>query len=52
MSIKTSDFGEDTELLSLVEPRPIFWDKTNDIYRQKKKGWTEMHIGLKEYLNH
>jgi hypothetical protein len=36
--MKTSDFGEDTELLSLVEARPIFSDKTDDIYRQKKKG--------------
>jgi len=34
--MKTSDFGEDTELLSLVEGRPIFSHKTDDIYRQKK----------------
>ena len=35
--MKTSDFGEDTELLSLVETKPLFWDKTDDIYRLKKR---------------
>jgi hypothetical protein len=37
--MKTSDFGVATELLSLVEARPMFWEKTVDIYcRGKKKG--------------
>jgi len=35
--VKTGDFEFDTDLLiSLLEVRPVLWDKTDHIYRQKR----------------
>ena len=46
------DFELDVELsVSLVECRPILWDKTDDIYKQRnetKMAWGGMCIGVKE----
>jgi hypothetical protein len=38
-------------LLSLVEARPVLWDKTDDIYKERnetKKEWREICICLQE----
>jgi len=47
-----SDFEFDTDLLiSLVEARPVLWDKTDDIYKDRnetKKAWLEVFICLQE----
>jgi hypothetical protein len=46
------DFEFDTDLLmSLVEARPVLWDKTDDIYKDRnetKKAWKEVCICLQE----
>ena len=46
------DFEFDTDLLiSLVESRPVLWDKTDDIYKDRnetKKAWREVCICLQE----
>ena len=46
------DFEFDIDLLiSLVEARPVFWDKTNDIYKNRnemKMEWREVCICLQE----
>ena len=46
------DFEFDTDLLiSLVEARPVSWDKTDDSYKDRngtKKAWTEVCIFLQE----
>jgi hypothetical protein len=50
--VKTGDFECDTDLLiSLVEARPVLWEKTNDIYNNKKetkRAWREFCICLQE----
>ena len=50
--VKMSDFEFDTDLLiSLVEARPVLWDKTDDIYKDRnetKKAWLEVFICLQE----
>jgi hypothetical protein len=47
-----SDFELCIELLiSQVEARPLLWDKTYDIYKDRnetKEAWREVCIGLKE----
>jgi hypothetical protein len=47
-----SGFEFDIELLiriSLAEARPVSWNKTDDIYRQKtKKAWREVFIYLQD----
>ena len=36
--VKMSDFEFDTDLLiSLVESRPVFWDNTDDIYKDRNE---------------
>ena len=46
------DFDFDIELsISLVEARPVLWDKTDDIYKGRKetnKTWKEVCICLQE----
>ena len=46
------DFEFDIELvISLVEARPVLWDKTDDIYKDRnetKKAWREVCICLKK----
>ena len=46
------DFEFDIDLLiSLVEARPVLWDKTNDIYKKRtemKMAWREVSICLQE----
>jgi hypothetical protein len=46
------DFQFDTDLLiSLVEARPVLWDKTEDIYKDRietKKAWREVCICIQE----
>jgi hypothetical protein len=46
------DFEFDADLLiSLVEARPVLWDKTGDNYKdrnEKKKAWREVCICLQE----
>ena len=46
------DFEFDIDLLiSLVEARPVLWDKTDDIYKDRnetKKAWREVCICLQE----
>ncbi|XP_068082562.1 uncharacterized protein [Anabrus simplex] len=46
------DVEIDIELLiSLVEARPVLWDKSSDIYKDRdgtRKGWKEVCEGLKE----
>jgi hypothetical protein len=46
--VKMGDFEFDIALLiSLVEARPVFWDKMDDIYKDKnesKKAWREVFI--------
>jgi hypothetical protein len=46
------DFEFDKELLiSLVEARPVVWDKTDGIYKDKyemKKAWIEVCICIQE----
>ena len=50
--VKMSDFELDIELLiSLVDARPVLWDKTDDVYKDRietKKAWNEVCICLKE----
>jgi hypothetical protein len=46
------DFDFDIELLiSLVDARPVLWDKTDDIYKdgiETKKAWREVYVCLQE----
>jgi len=46
------DFEFNADLLiSLVETRPVLWDKTDDIYKvrnETKKAWREVCICLQE----
>jgi len=46
------DFEFDTDLLiSLVEARPVLWDKTYDIYKgrnETKNAWREVCICIQE----
>jgi hypothetical protein len=36
--LKTDDFDLDIELsVSLVEARPVLWDKMDDIYKEKNE---------------
>jgi len=48
------DFEFDIDLLtSLLEARPVLWDKTDDIYKDRnetKKAWREVCICLQEDL--
>ena len=50
--VKMGDFEFDTDLLiSLVEARPVLWNKTDDIYKdrnERKKEWSEVCICLQE----
>ena len=50
--VKMGDFEFDTDLLiSLVEARPVLWNKTDDIYKDRnetKKAWREVCICLQE----
>jgi len=50
--VKMGDFEFDIDLLiSLVEARPVLWDKTDDIYKDRnetKKAWREVCICLQE----
>ena len=52
--VKMGDFEFDTDLLiSLVEARPVLWDKKNGIYKgrnEPKKAWREVCICLQEEL--
>ena len=52
--VKMGDFELDIELLiSLVDARPVMWDKTDDIYKRRieaKKAWREVCICLQEDL--
>ena len=51
--VKMGDFEFDSDLLiSLVEARPVLWDKMDDIYknRNKTKAWREVRICLQEDL--
>ena len=52
--MKMGDFEFDNDLLiSLVEARPVLWDKTDDIYKgrnETKKAWREVCICLQEDL--
>jgi hypothetical protein len=44
------EFGSDL-LISLVEARPVLWDKADDIYKDRhetKKAWREVCICLQE----
>ena len=46
--VKIGDFMFSIELLiSLVEARPVLWDRTDDIYKDRnetKKAWREVYI--------
>ena len=49
--VKMDDFEFDIDLISLVEARPVLWDKTDDIYKDRietKKAWREVCICLQE----
>ena len=50
--MKMGDFEFDIDLLiSLVEARPVLWDNTDDIYKDRsetKKAWREICICLQE----
>jgi hypothetical protein len=50
--VKRDDSEFDIDLLiSLVEARPVLWDKTDDIYKDRnktKKAWRESCICLQE----
>jgi hypothetical protein len=50
--VKMGDFEFDIDLLiSLVEARPVLWDKTDDTYKDRnetKKAWREVCICLQE----
>jgi len=51
--VKMDDFEFDIDLISLVEARPVLWDKTGDIYKDRnemKKAWKEVCICLQEDL--
>ena len=44
------DFGKELSIY-LAEARPVLWDKTDDIYKDRnetKKAWTEVCICLQE----
>jgi hypothetical protein len=50
--VEMGDFEFDIDLLiSLLEARPVLWDKTDDIYKDRnetKKAWGEVCIYLQE----
>jgi len=50
--VEMGDFDFDIYLLiSLLEARPVLWDKTDDIYKDRnetKKAWEEVCICLQE----
>jgi len=50
--VQICDFEFDKDLLiSLLEPRPVFWDKTDDIYKdrnEKKKAWRDVCFCMQE----
>jgi hypothetical protein len=50
--VKMDDFGFDIELLiSLVDVRPVLWDKTDGTYKDRieaKRTWREVCICLQE----
>jgi hypothetical protein len=50
--VKMGDFEFDTVLLIyLVEARPVLWEKTDDIYKDRnemKRAWKEVCICLQE----
>ena len=50
--VKMCDFEFDTDLLiSLVEARPLLWNKTDDIYKDRndtKKAWRVLCICVQE----
>ena len=50
--VKMDDFGFNVELLiSLVDVRPVLWDKTDGTYKDRieaKRAWTEVRICLQE----
>jgi len=50
--MKMGDFEFHSDLLiSFVEDRPVLWDKTDDIYKDRKetkKAWREVCICLQE----
>jgi hypothetical protein len=50
--VKLCDFEFDIDLLvPLVEARPVLWDKSDDIYKDRnetKKAWREVCICLQE----
>jgi len=50
--VKTGDFEFDIDLfISLVEARPVLWDKMDDIYKDRnetRKAWREVCICLQE----
>jgi len=50
--VKMGDFEFHIDLLiSLVEARPVLWDKTDDTYKDRnktKKAWREVCICLQE----
>jgi hypothetical protein len=50
--VKVGDFEFNTELLiSLLEARPVLWEQTDDIRRDRnetKKAWREVCICLQE----
>ena len=40
-------------LISVVDARPVLWDKTDDIYKDRnetKKAWREVCICLQKYF--
>ena len=50
--VKKDDFEFDIDLLiSLVEARPVLWDKMDDVYKARnetKKAWREICVCLQE----
>jgi hypothetical protein len=50
--VMMGDFEFDIELLiSLVDARPVLWDKTDDVYKErieKKKAWREVCLCLQK----
>jgi len=50
--VKMGDFDFDIELLIfLVDARPVLWDKTDDIYKDRieiKNAWREVYVCLQE----
>ena len=51
-SVTMSEYQVDIELLiTLIEARPVLWDKSSDIYKDRdgtRKAWKEVCEGLKE----